>query len=100
MKVIIDSTAYPVVRIESNNRIAPPSHTIHILEFEPKKPNDPFLLYFREDENEDDKHLKMYLGSFAECRTGTLQHSISGRIEGMPGTKNAEEVDRRLASSE
>ena len=93
LKAIIDATAYPVVRIESNNRIIPPSRAMRVLEFEPIFNLNPllccpnYLLYFKEDENEDEKVLRRYIGSFAECRTGTLQHSISGRIEGEPGTK-------------
>lgn len=100
LKARIDATTYPVVRVESKNRIIPPSHAMHILEFEPKKPNDPYLLYFKEDENEDEKILKRYVSTFAQCRVDTLQHSVSRRIEGKRGTKRTtKEVDRRLASS-
>ena len=114
LKAKIDVTAYPLVRIKSPNKLITPRRAMCLIEFEPEFNFNPllnnpnYLLYFKEDENEDEKIIKRCDISFAQCRTGCLQHSIiywpfsfSGRIKGKPKTKgNAQEVDRRLASSE
>ena len=88
----IDTTAYPVVRIESSYPLKLPSHLKNMLEFYPKEANDPFLTYFREDENENAK----FHNTFTGCRADYLRQSIigveTGRIKGTRG--NIKEVDR------
>jgi len=52
LKVKIDSTCFPVVRVESNGKLVPPHRATCVLEFEPNalRKHD-FLLYFQEKED-------------------------------------------------
>lgn len=58
IKAKIDCTCYPLVRIESKERLIVPRLALNVLEFDPGfvgfKRNENFLLYFREIENETD----------------------------------------------
>ena len=54
LKAKIDATCYPVIRVESKEKLITSNMLVDVLEFDPSHcGNHEFLLYFREMEDEN-----------------------------------------------